>query len=231
MSSSNSPLPFDIRDRVPESELDEESIQLVYDAVNRMIVLIGEIPFSRLFLAPFRQLAALVEQRVGAAASFGLLREAEQVRHLLRQLSQQSGDATIASFFVSSRDQVAPETSLLLRRLRRHGVRIPLPVSDCTELEARQHVIDELVRVFPDGTFLALFDPRPNQLTPEVRHAIHHARLLGLFSWWVNDRCCRCETYGGLPTDCNCYYSPGNWCHIDDQGMCLGDMCPAPKEP
>ncbi|HXR40464.1 MAG TPA: hypothetical protein VN776_15290 [Terracidiphilus sp.] len=229
MADKHSLPPFDVRDRVPESELDDESIQLIYDAINRMVVLIGEIALARLFLAPLSELCPLIEPRVEMAAQFGLLREEAAVTKLIRELRDQAGEATIASFFVRSRDRIAPETSLLLRKLRRHGVRIPLPVSDGSEQEARQGVIDELIRVFPEGSFRALFDPKPNQLTPEVRKAIQHARYMGLFSWWVNDKCCRCEMSGGvpnLPTDCNCYPSTGKWCAIDDQGMCLGDMCP-----
>jgi hypothetical protein len=67
--------PFDVRNGIPEAELDDESIQLLYDAVNRMVVLIGEIPSSRLFLAPICEIGLLVAPRVTIAARYGLLRE------------------------------------------------------------------------------------------------------------------------------------------------------------
>jgi hypothetical protein len=111
-------------------------------------------------------------------------------------------------------------------------VRIPLPVSDQTRQDARQQVINQLVHVYPEGTFLALFDLKSNQPTAHVHKAIRQARLLGLFGWFANDRCCRCEMEGDTPTDCDCFESSGKWCKLTDQGLCMGasDLCQGTKK-
>ena len=83
--------PFDVRNGIHEAELDDESIQLVYDAINRMVVLIGDIPFSRLFLAPIREIGPLVAPRVKMAARYGLLREPALVEQLIGELIKKAG--------------------------------------------------------------------------------------------------------------------------------------------
>jgi hypothetical protein len=120
-------LPFDVRTGIREAELDDEAVQLTYDAINRMVVLIGDIPFDRLFVAPIQELAPLVLPRITVAARHRLLRAPAVVDQLMHELVSSAGSHTIGSFFVHSRHEVSSDISLLLRKLRREGVRIPLP--------------------------------------------------------------------------------------------------------
>lgn len=214
--------PFDVRDGIPDADLHDEPVQGVYDAINRMVVLIGNIPFKELFLMPIRQLAAIAKPQVRLAAEFGLLLGRDTVEKLIDDLVATAGSATVGEFYVKSRDQVAPETLLTLRRLRRHGVRIPLPVSDRTNQEARQAALTELLEADPDRTFLSLFQ----QLAPSssrARKAVRQARQMGLLGWFSNDLCCSKQE-----DDESCFECPGGWCVVTDMGICTDASTPCP---
>jgi hypothetical protein len=109
----------------------------VYDAINRMVILIGDIPFEQLFTLEMRALVPLVRPQIRVAAIFDLIDDPDEVAELLDELREEASRSTISDFFVLSRVQVPSRTRDLLIALRRRGIKTPLPLSDGSLTDAR----------------------------------------------------------------------------------------------
>ena len=182
--------PFDIRDLIPDSQLDSAAIQALYDDVNRMVLLVGDIPFRRLFHTPMSRLVPEVAPRIQQAAAFGLMADPAGTLALAGQLQQQAAKQTVGDFFARSRREIGRGVLGILVGLRRQGIRVPLPNSGGDEAKARALVIRRLVRAAPNLTFLDL-QARPRTHTSRAtRNALHFAKANGLLGWQTNDRCC-----------------------------------------
>ena len=234
MAKAKRKLPFEVRESIEEADLDSEEIQGVYDAINRMVVLIGKIPFKDLFRTPVSKLAGKVGPRVRDAAELGLLKEPAIVEALIRELATREKAATIGDFFVKSRDQINPETHIVLRKLRRHGLRLPLPIHDRRKQKARQAALNKFVTQAGEWTFLDLFTKSADKMPRAFQSALRNVRLLGLLGWWNNDRCCDVGGGGGGIKDA-CVVNTGTFCSISQspvtRGLCTAasDICPGDR--
>src|SRR5437773_8796220 len=93
--SDRSKLPklrYDIRDQVQDSDLDAESIQCVYDDINRMVILIGDIPFKKLLCTPLSELIPILRERVVEAHRCGLILDLARVTELGTVLKDKGGE-------------------------------------------------------------------------------------------------------------------------------------------
>lgn len=229
-------LPFDIRDAIPGAENDNECIQCIYDTINRMVVLIGDIPFRDLFRLPLAELIPMIFPRIQEAAGLGLIASQAEVEALVEQLHDMGGSLLIEELFVRSRSQIPFEVLEVLIQLRRNGIRIPLPISRGRDAAMRLVAVRQLLEVAADLTFTDLFI-RTRQDTPQsVIEAVHSARAVGLFSWWQNDRCCD-QGGGEVPSTDTCVDQDGMWCNLPppSHSFCSisSDTCPGdtPGEP
>lgn len=183
--------PFDIRRQAGDTESDDECIQCVYDAINRMVILIGDIPFEQLFTLRMRAFIPLVRPQIRVGAIFDLIDDPEETADVADELREEAGGSTISDFFALSREQVPSRTRNLLIALRRRGIKIPLPLSDGSLTEARSAALQQLISVAPSLTFKRLFtDAQVNTPAPVVA-ALSAVQALGLFKWFSNDRCCK----------------------------------------
>ena len=225
---------FDIRTLVEDSELDDATIQCTYDAINRTVILVGDLPFTTLLGQPMSGLMPPLQPRVDTAAAAGLMANPGAVHSLFSQLQTNAATATIADFFVKARSGIDPSVMTTLISLRRNGVRIPLPVGTTKESRARAGVIKKLLKDAPELTFLGLFTESHDTLSSKSVSAVANARANGLFSWWDNDRCC---DHGG--GDANgatdaCVPYTDKWCNLTGQGQAFcsigSDTCPGDHE-
>jgi len=205
--------PFDIRRQVGNTESDDECIQCVYDAINRMVILIGDIPFAQLFTLQMIKLVPLVQPQIRVAATFDLIEDPDEVAELADELSEEASRSTISEFFVLSRDQVPSRTRNLLIALRRQGIKIPLPLSDGSLTNARSDALQQLISVAPDLTFKRLFtDAQVNTPEPVVA-ALSAVQALGLLGWFKNDRCCK----GMIAAAATMEFFEGGICTLDSE--------------
>jgi hypothetical protein len=187
--------PFDVRDQVQDSNLDAPAIQALYDDVNRLVLLIGDIPLRRLFRTPMSQLVPEIAPRVQQAAAFGLIADPAATLALATQLQQQAPGRTLGDFFARSRREIGRGVLGILVGLRRQGIRIPLPNSGGNEAKARALVIRRLVRAAPNLTFGELQTIPKTRVSGATRNAIAFAKANGLLDWQTNDRCCDHKGY------------------------------------
>jgi len=204
---------FDIRQLVPGSELDEPRIQAVYDTVNRMVALIGDIPFSELFGAPLRTIARSAGPRVEPAENAGLLQDSGGLARLARQLGQHAGEATIGELFCASRTEVPARLVELLIKLRRFGMQIPMPAFNDGKSDQRRKALDRLLEVAPDLTFKELFTRAKADTSKNTVAAIARLRTLGRLAGFANDRCCIHKVGPDSITD-KCDFQSDKWCNL-----------------
>jgi len=205
--------PFDIRDSVPDAALDDDCLQCIYDTVNRMVLLIGDIAFIDLFGLPMGSLVPRIAPRISQAAGYGLLRNPDRVEELAGALQSRARESTIADFFISPRSQVAPDTLTLLIQIRREGIQIPLPLSEGRSPEPRRVALEQLVEAAPDLTFQELFTRSKEETPQNVTAAVQSIRIVGLFAWWNNNRCCD-RGGGAVPGTDVCVVNTGTWCNL-----------------
>lgn len=215
--------PFDIRDQVPDAEQDDECIQCVYDAINRMVILIGNISFEQLFTLNVASLSPLVRPQIKIAAKFGLIRDVEEVLDLVDELVKEAGNSTITDFFALGRSAFSQRTVKILIELRRRGIRIPLPASDGSLAPDRFAAVQQLISVGPNLTFTNLFIDAKSSTPASVLGAVSTLQGLGLFAWFKNDRCCR----GFVGASAVCDPFDGKLCIINHEGECtlISDEC------
>jgi hypothetical protein len=221
--------PFDIRDLVPDAEIDERSTQCIYDTVNLTILLTADVPFQDLFTLPLTVLIPRVLPRIREAARFGLIDHPNRVERLARKLLSQAPDLlTVGDLFVRARTEIPLETLRTVAALRREGIRIPLPVSDGLTgvSQERSDALRGLLVAAPQLTFKDLFVVSHEEAGPSVVSAIRAATTAGLFAWFKNDRCCIIK----FGDEDRCVPHDGTWCNLTPTRGCAlkADCCPPP---
>lgn len=211
--------PYDIRDQIQDSELDADCIQCVYDDINRMVILIGDIPFRRLFHKPMSELVPQVRARLGEAQRYGLLDDPAQTDRLAQALQQQAPELSIGAFYARSRGHVPRDVQAILIGLRRQGIRIPLPNAGGKEAKTRSRVVRRLVHDASDLTFKQYYTVAKRHLPHETRHALTFARQNALLGWGNNDRCCDHDKFTKL-----------DFCRPRTDKFCALALDPAPTE-
>lgn len=197
-------LPFDVRALVPGSESDDACVQCVYTTINRMAVLIGDVPFHQLLGTPMQQLIpGTLLPRTQTAAALGLIQDPGLVMALLQSLLAQSPRATLAGLFAG--EQTSDQASQTLVRLWHSGIRLTIPPADA-QPGPRSAVVERLLQAAPAFTFIQLFTRSALDTPAHTLAAVRFARENALFAWYGNYRCCnkanRCK-----PT------SEQSWCN------------------
>jgi hypothetical protein len=209
-------LPFDVRTLVPDSDEGDAAVQATYDTINRMVVLIGDIPFSQLFSLPMREFVLRVRPRIQTAASLGLIVDANQITELADTLQNLASESTISSFFASPRSSFSVQAVQTLIALRRHGIRIPVPTAtDDVLTRAREEALIQLSSVAPTLTFQGLFTTAKSLALQPVIVALTTVKQLGLLAWPSNDMCCR----GRIGESAVCEFREGKLNILTGEGL------------
>jgi hypothetical protein len=221
--------PFDIRELVPGSENDEPRVQLVYDTVNRMVVLIGDVPFRRLFSEPLAALGERVLARADEAVDGGLLDDEAAVREAVARLLTSASELTVGELFCREHHHLRREVVESTIAVRRLGIQIPIPGRGG---ERRRESLRRLLRTAPEVTFKDLFVKSGRDVGDETLRAIHAVKRVGLLGWFGNDRCCAKRAgHDGIADLCS--PNNGTWCNLtgmDDDLCSIGsDPCPPEK--
>jgi hypothetical protein len=227
--------PFDIRDHVAHPELASDCVQCVYDDINRMVILVGDIPFRRLFRTPMSQLVPVLRPRVAQAAGFGLIGDPGRVFGLSNELEQGAPRSTIADFYILSRRHVPRGVRDVLLQLRREGIRIPLPNAGGSDSTVRAEVIRRLLRAAPNFTFEKLYTVPKIHTSRAALEAIGFAKANALLGWGKNDYCCAHRVRGPFNQEDACLPQPDSECYLggSTNSFCtaISDDCPPERLP
>jgi hypothetical protein len=209
--------PFDVRDIVRGSELDNDHLQARYDTANRMMLLIGNIPFQRLFTENWGALLPEVAARVTDATNLSLLRDradlpgldvASRFRLLLSQypdMNWRSYTATNYKRQDGDRDTGLDPLFDVHIALWRQGIYFPHPLG-CLKCNTEQYeAMDALAAIAGSRTYQGYFERFLHGVSSDWKReeiaAVKRAMTAGvLFDPAPNDRCCNpdymeCEDY------------------------------------
>src|SRR5262249_57890322 len=98
--------------------------------INRMNILIGDIPFGQLFKMRMRRLVPLLESRLPTAQQYGLISDPTALQATASALLDKGPRATVSDFYVFARSNFSKKGLRILVDLRREGIRVPLPDSE-----------------------------------------------------------------------------------------------------
>jgi hypothetical protein len=223
---------LDIRSLIAGSDQDDDIIQAVYNSVNRLIALVGDVPFRELFESPIRDVAASALASLERVAT-GLIKDPASLRELIQQLVRIGGEATLGELFSDSRQTADPQVLTQLIAIRRAGLRIPIPARHDGKAEQRRLALADLVKLVPKLTFRQMFTRPKKDVSNEVLNAIGRVKTLGLLSWFANDRCCiKGAGHDGVADKCS--FHKDLWCNLTgmDGDLCsiASDLCPKPAD-
>ncbi|MES2460179.1 MAG: hypothetical protein V4671_06325 [Armatimonadota bacterium] len=227
--------PFDVRDIVPGSELDNDHLQARYDTANRMILLMGAISFERLFTEKWKSLLPEIICNIPKATNLGLLRDRADLRGLdaaycLNVLLSACPDLSWSDYTATNykrrdadRDKVLDPLFDAHVALWRQGIYFPHPLS-CSKCNTEQcEAMHTLATTAGSRTYQAYFErllPGASSDWKREEIAAFKAAIKAgvLFNMLPNDRCCNeeyqeCENFapGKDCLDCSDEDDPCDW--------------------
>ena len=182
-------------------------IEAAYDTVNRMMLLIGDIPFGKLFTTPWVQLSLTCN--VPDAQAAGLLNDPAAVYNAFDQLEaagSMSWQSYINGDIYREGDDAVGEA---LKVLNRQGIILPRLYAKPSTNKKTMLALNELIEKAPELTYMGVFtESIPDYSKLEaVRAAIRH-EVPGVPP---NGKCCNADAgicQGGLQQQ-TCYYCGG----------------------
>jgi hypothetical protein len=199
--------PFDVRDLVPGSELDNDHLQARYDTANRMILLIGDIPFQRFLTEKWESLLPQLENKVDSAIALDLIRERPDlpgldVKSCFQTLQSQYSSLSWREYTATKyrRGDAGREKQLdplydVHVALWRQGIYLPNPMSCSTNNAQQSEAVETLLAVAGSRSYQAYYERLRQGATSdwsrEEISAVKKAMKAGvLFDICPNDRCC-----------------------------------------
>jgi hypothetical protein len=169
----NQKLPFDIRDYVPGSNNDPDSLQHEYDRINRTILLVGDIPLSKLLKIPLSQLIDECEPHLRRLPDYGLVINADQSDAFIRNLRSVASGETLESLL--TRPQ-SPSLNALIDALSTFVIPLPAHGVDEQSRQRRAAGIHKLIDMAPSLTLKDLLTRGRESVPEDVLAAIHEVR-------------------------------------------------------
>ncbi|HEY3269446.1 MAG TPA: hypothetical protein VGM37_21240 [Armatimonadota bacterium] len=210
---------FDVRTCVCDAEVDEdcEWIQVTYNRVNRMIALIGDIPFKRLFTAQLQDLAETIIPRISLLRKHSLARKPDRIEELCTALVAATPSMTLLDLLGEVRDLLPEGVFDAVLGLRRQSICIPIPERHTEDAARVRSALQGLIDEAPDITYKDLYTKPSDSVSQEIKHALMEAHEAGILDKDGNDRCCagpldpasRCDPRTGK----TCYLAPPTYEH------------------
>ena len=196
--------PFDTRDLIPGSENDNDHLQTRYDTANRMIVLIGKIPYQRLFTEKWGVVLPEIIGNIGGGSDHSLLSEksAGSVTDALNLLLSDWSDLSWSIYLAQDYTPTNPPSDDPLDRLYaifvtlwQQGVYLPFLTGSKTKDARRRVALTNLhtitgMRTYED-TYRRRCPDSPSDWTKAEIAALKPGFDTGIiFDICPNERCC-----------------------------------------
>lgn len=186
---------------------DNDMIEAAYDTVNRMVILIGDIPFKTLFTSPWIQLS--LSCRIQDAEAAGLLNDPEAVWNAFDVL-EASGRMSWSSYINGDVYREGDdEISLAHRALDRQGIFLPHLRGRTSTNKKVMTTLNTLIEKAPELTYFHVLTQSIGNL--EALDAVRDAVKLAIIMIPANHKCCSFDTITcipGLPMQ-TCYSCTG----------------------
>jgi len=215
--------PFDVRDLMPNQCRSSDIVEAGYDAINRMMILMGDIPFDRLFTARWGELFPELIQAIDTAQHFDLIRDADIVMESFERL-QEFEEVSWRSHVHGEHADSEEEIRAIHVDLLAQGIYFPfLRVCPCTSAVVQRALSTLLAHEeLSNLTYRDLFvSSLPCSELTTLRPIIRAAIRTGIVFSNPNGLCCdegssKCVV--GLVSD-NCV---GPTCNALNSDMCTG---------
>jgi hypothetical protein len=191
-----------------------------------MVLLIGDVPFDRLFRETLPALAEHVIPRLAEAHRAGLLADPEAGAAAAERAARAGSTLAVEAVLCRSPKELPHAVVESLDELRRLGLSIP-PLGGGERL---RRALDRLLASAPELTFQRLFTTPARDVDAKALGAIRAVREAGLFAKLANDRCCaRGAGHDGVADLCN--PNADTWCNLagQDEDLCSIASTPCPK--
>jgi len=226
---------YNVRDYVilPQEGVGK-NVELVYDKINLLCLTIGKDKISEIFCSPLEDLVPRFISRLTDAYNDDLLHapllrcidsnniSPEILDALLRELIGRAGKLSVSELLVCNRADIDQPTVEAIKKFRKAGFQIPIPVNVPVELGVLMgKALDELIHATSGWSFLDLFAKSKHEAPQRAINAVYGVKLLGLFKWLHNGQCC-----SPLTSQCVTTYDK-SYCQTNFNGECtvLSDPC------
>ena len=201
----------------------------MYDSVDLTVVVVGDLPFSRLFREPLPALAEHAKARFAEAHREGLLPRPEVAAEAVERAVEAGPRLTLEAVLSEPREQLPGAVVEGFVELRRFG--FCLPLLETHDDGKRRKARDRLIDAAPELTYAGLFTTPASRASAKTLGAIRAVREAGLLAGLSNDRCCaKGKGPSGVGDACNA--NPDTWCNLTglDGELCsiASTPCPAP---
>jgi hypothetical protein len=210
IKNGSKPLQFDVR-TIPSLAYDgveDDMTEAAYDNVNRMMALMGDIPFGELFSTPWVKLS--LSCRVPELQAAGLLNDPAAVYSAFDVL-EAAGNTSWASYINGDVYREGDdEVSMALKSLNRQGIYLPRLHPVASKNKRSMMALNELVDLASDLTYFQLF----TESIPDYARldAVRNAIKCSIIHLPPNGKCCDINTRGcvqsGDPSTI-CYFCGG----------------------
>jgi len=209
VKSASRPLQFEVRNlkSLGYDGPENDSVEAAYDTVNRMMLLMGDIPFGKLFATPWVQLS--LSCRVPDMHAAGLLNDPAAVYSAFDVLEGAGHMSWVSYINGDVYREGDDEISLALRTLNRQGIFLPMLRKKASANKKTMIALNDLVSLAPEFTYFRLFTesiPDYSQLDA-VKASVKH-EIIAVPS---NGKCCNVDTglcEGGVSGQ-TCYFCGG----------------------
>jgi hypothetical protein len=206
---------FDVRRlvRCRDVTRDNALVQAAYDTVNRMVGLIGDVPFQDLFLLPWKtlmpRLRANVDRIEGRHDGAGVP-NADAVRERFSLLGSKYPQLTFATFGWQPSPGVEDKGRDALEELWRQGIYLGFAGGDAQQTAA----LVRLLALVPTLTYHDVHTKPASSVSPEAGCAVRTALASGIMFLPTNNYCCFTNANGTK----TCRFKTGEACTCADTG-------------
>jgi hypothetical protein len=205
LKNGSKPLEFDVRTQpsLAYDGIENDMTEAAYDTVNRMMVLMGDIPFGELFTTPWVKLS--LSCRVPDLHAAGLLNDPAAVYSafdVLEAAGQSSWSSYINGDVYREGDD---DISKALASMNRQGIYLPRLHPVASKNKRSMIALNELVDVASDLTYFQLFT---ESISDYARlDAVRNAIKCSIIALPPNGKCCnistgKCQASGDPSTSC-----------------------------
>jgi hypothetical protein len=203
------PLKFNIRSTpsLQYDGLENDMVEAAYDTVNRMMILMGDIPFGEFLAMPWVKLS--LSCRVPDMHAAGLLNDPAAV-YAAFDVLEAAGQMSFSSYINGDVYRDGTDTiSLALRTLNRQGILLPTLRSKPNTNKKTVLALNDIVSLASDLTYFSVF----TESIPDYARldAVRAAMKQEIFALPPNSKCCDVNTNSctGGATGQTCYYCGG----------------------
>lgn len=212
----------DVRDGIEDADMDPPEVQANYDAINRTVHLLGDLPMADLFTLPLQGVLEHAAVQLQDLEQCGPQTDVPALAGAIDNAINIAGDLTLLDLIASPGFALAEQREAV-NQLRLHGVALPPFAQAPNQAQQLEMIALEIVNVAPTFTYADFYYLPTTALFPGEEQVIENAKVTGLFVWQAVDA--SSGTPFNVPNNNRCY-TKCSWepsleqCNAQPQSFC-----------